>query len=321
MLLSACSGGVIETPLGNAGASGAAHGGSPGIGGAAPAVAGSGGAGNSSCYTPDRRADRPDAPGCPCDESANPTAVCRGGTGYSCVNSTWQMFADGPCSPPVGDQDCYSPYKSIDLVYKQGAHGCPCDEASSGAGVCRGGTAFLCIDSTWQAVEDGPCAPPVGHGGSGGMGGGGSGGTGAGGSGGGVSKAYSVEACKTAGGIPVPSIGTRQDPAVDCESGVALGVIDSASSGWIEGGLCCVAPTGKACGARAGNTCAPDEYCAYMAGQYCGQADAEARCKPRPSAACIELYAPVCGCDHKVYDNSCFANAAGTGIYKAGPCD
>lgn len=73
------------------------------------------------------------------------------------------------------------------------------------------------------------------------------------------------------------------------------------------------------CGARAGNTCTADEYCAYQAGQYCGAADAESTCKPKPGA-CTTQYAPVCGCDQKTYGNACAAAQAGTGVYSEGAC-
>lgn len=82
----------------------------------------------------------------------------------------------------------------------------------------------------------------------------------------------------------------------------------------------CDAPVSQECGGFLGLACGEGEYCHYDEDLMCGAADHLGTCKPLPEA-CIEIFAPVCGCDGQTYSNSCFANMAGTSVVHEGECD
>jgi len=102
------------------------------------------------------------------------------------------------------------------------------------------------------------------------------------------------------------------DPNDDC---------DPLNGGADCGGIC-VEPSDNetACGARLGDTCGEDEFCAFNLRANCGFGDAPGVCEPRP-AECAEVTDPVCGCDERTYANECEAARAGTAVLSAGECE
>lgn len=77
--------------------------------------------------------------------------------------------------------------------------------------------------------------------------------------------------------------------------------------------------TGAACGSRGLGPCAEGELCDFPLGADCGRSDAPGECSVLPEF-CIEIFAPVCGCDGQTYPNSCFAQAAGVSVDFSGSC-
>ncbi len=75
---------------------------------------------------------------------------------------------------------------------------------------------------------------------------------------------------------------------------------------------------GDVCSLNLGQGCGDDLFCEFSEFS-CGLNGALGLCKKKP-AACIQLFAPVCGCDGKSYANSCEAAAEGVSVRSSGNC-
>lgn len=82
----------------------------------------------------------------------------------------------------------------------------------------------------------------------------------------------------------------------------------------------CEAPAERSCAGFGGVGCGEGEYCDLRAGDGCFVADGAGVCRTMPEA-CVEVFAPVCGCDGNTYSNSCFAAAAGASVLHDGECE
>ena len=76
---------------------------------------------------------------------------------------------------------------------------------------------------------------------------------------------------------------------------------------------------GRLCDGKPQLACPTGQYCNAIAPGHCPGPRTFGMCANEPQR-CIELFAPVCGCDGETYSNSCFAAAAGVAVEHSGAC-
>ena len=77
-------------------------------------------------------------------------------------------------------------------------------------------------------------------------------------------------------------------------------------------------PEPDVCDGLLGLVCLEGEVCIHPPGT-CRLADGSGICVARPEA-CLQIYDPVCGCDHRDYPNECTAHMFGVSILRRGIC-
>ncbi|MCA9665686.1 MAG: hypothetical protein KC503_08870 [Myxococcales bacterium] len=136
-------------------------------------------------------------------------------------------------------------------------------------------------------------------------------------------KTYGNDCEAAAAGANIASQGECKAKGCKTSDGQQYSIGDTfpAADGCNE---CTCTQSGIACTKKncAPKSCTSNADCT-VAGTFCkqaaGQCGGSGTCAVK-SQACIEIYSPVCGCDDKTYDNSCFANAAGTSVKATGVC-
>ncbi len=75
---------------------------------------------------------------------------------------------------------------------------------------------------------------------------------------------------------------------------------------------------GKACGGIQGDVCGTGFYC-FFENNTCGFRNTPGTCQIRPDF-CTDQINPVCGCDGRIYQNSCEAAGAGQSLRPIQEC-
>ena len=102
---------------------------------------------------------RTDDAGC----SAPECIVCPEYSSPRCLEGQGLVYTNDAqgCPMPICDPltpGCFSPIQNLDIAFAGGV-GCACSEDAHDR--CVSGTALMCQDDYWTAVEDGPCMPSI----------------------------------------------------------------------------------------------------------------------------------------------------------------